>query len=122
MKVIVAGSRNFYDYDVVEQAIKESGFVITEIVSGRCRGVDSLGEDYANKYDIPVQPFIAKWNTFGLAAGPKRNKEMAEYVGSTGGLVLVWDGTSDGSNNMLFEAKRAGLSIYQKIVNVIHKK
>ena len=43
MKVIIAGSRNFTDYKVLQDAIKNSGFKITEVVSGGAKGVDSLG-------------------------------------------------------------------------------
>ena len=44
MKVIVTGSRIINDPAVVERAIDESGFTITELVSGGARGVDRLAE------------------------------------------------------------------------------
>ena len=47
MKVIIAGSRGVEDYALVEEAVKQSGFDITEVVSGTARGVDLLGEHWA---------------------------------------------------------------------------
>lgn len=35
---IIAGSRDIEDYNIVSQAIRASGFLITEVVSGMARG------------------------------------------------------------------------------------
>ena len=98
MKVIVAGCRYIDDYDVVAQAIKESGFKVTEVVSGRAKGVDKLGERWADHNKIPVKPFPADWDKHGKAAGLIRNEEMARYADA---LVAVWDGESRGTLNMI---------------------
>ncbi len=42
MKVIIAGSRSINDYRLVERAVADSGFDVTEIVSGCSKGVDTL--------------------------------------------------------------------------------
>jgi hypothetical protein len=49
MKCIIAGSRTINDYDIVVKAIKESGFAISEIVSGEAAGPDTIGITYGNK-------------------------------------------------------------------------
>ncbi len=49
MKVIIAGSRNITDYSLVKTAIQESAFEIDCVVSGMAKGVDSLGESWAEK-------------------------------------------------------------------------
>ena len=56
-RVIIAGSREFNDYEIAEKAISEAfrSIAITgpvRIVSGHCRGVDILGEKYADKYGL----------------------------------------------------------------------
>ena len=38
---------------------------ITEIVSGKAKGADSLGEKYASLNNIPVKEFPANWNLHG---------------------------------------------------------
>ena len=47
MKVIIAGSRTITDFKIVYEAIKRSGFKITEVVCGECRGPDMLGAEWA---------------------------------------------------------------------------
>lgn len=119
MVVIIAGSREIEDYEQVCVAVEASGWaqLITKVVSGRARGVDLLGERWAEEHGLPVEKFPVTdqdWRTLGKRAGCLRNRDMAQYaaqfVGS--GLILVWDGISDGSANMLKEAKLAGLKIY----------
>lgn len=109
MKVIVAGSRSISDYDLVEQAIKESGFEITEIVSGCARGVDRLGEKYAFLNGLAVRAFPANWNMYGKRAGYLRNERMAIYADA---VVAVWDGQSKGTKHMIDFAKGKGLHIF----------
>lgn len=110
MKVIVAGSRHIDDYELVRRAIQESRFDISEIVSGGARGVDQLGERYANEVGVPVKRFEADWSQHGKAAGPLRNAEMAQYADA---LVLVWDGKSKGSANMRQQALARGLQVFE---------
>ncbi len=98
MKVIIAGSRSITDPVQVAQAIKESGFEVTEVVSGTARGVDTLGELWAEAASVPVVRFPADWNQYGRGAGYRRNAQMAEYADA---LVAVWDGQSRGTNHMI---------------------
>ena len=111
MKVIVAGTRYkdkankipFDDYRLVVEAIDRSGFEITEVVCGMAIGVDKLGEQWAIANNISVKEMPANWNAHGKAAGPIRNRQMAEYADAA---VIVWDGVSNGSRNMINEMIR----------------
>ena len=105
MKVIIAGSREITDYGFVTAAIKRSGFDITEVVSGTAHGVDRLGEQWAVQNGVPIKYMPADWNLHGKAAGPIRNKEMAEYADAA---VLVWNGESLGTKNMLENMQKIG--------------
>lgn len=119
MRVIIAGSRHFdpqYAISLVSQAISESGFEITEVIHGAARGID-LAADAFCRGRYPIQSFPAEWGKYGNRAGPMRNAKMAE-VGEA--LILVWDGKSPGSRNMLQTAQRRGLKVYQKIVRENH--
>lgn len=109
MKVIVAGSRTVTDAALVAEAIKKSGFKITEIVSGGCEGVDMMAEEHAKRNSIPVHRFPTDWKKHGKSAGPKRNKQMAEYGQA---LVAVWDGCSRGTADMIKKARNSALKIY----------
>ena len=109
MRTIIAGSRTIVDYDTVATAIAESGFNITEVVSGGARGVDTVGELWAENNGIPVTRFLADWNKYGRAAGNRRNVQMAEYADA---LVCCWDGTSSGSADMISQARRYNLKTH----------
>jgi len=112
VKVIIAGSRTIFDYQLVLRAISESGFEITEVVSGKAPGVDRCGEWWAINNNIPVKEFPASFRGLGRAAGPIRNAEMAEYADA---LICVHNG-SRGSANMMRVARAMGLKIFEKRV------
>ena len=82
IRLIVAGSRCFDDYDLLKSQINEIKvkYEIVEIVSGTARGADRLGELYAKEHNIPVKRFPADWDRYGKAAGYIRNVQMAEYA------------------------------------------
>ena len=98
MKTIIAGCRDFYDYDFLNEKVEAHISSITEIVSGAARGVDNLGEAFGYNHNIPVKRFPADWNKHGNAAGPIRNRQMAEYADQ---LIAFWDGQSRGTMNMI---------------------
>lgn len=116
LKVIIAGGRNITDYDYLLDAIKKSGFSISEIVCGKAKGVDSMGEQYSISNNIPVIPFPAIWEVNGVVdkgAGFKRNQQMADYADA---LILIYNGHSKGSSDMLQRAKKKGLKIFVYLV------
>jgi hypothetical protein len=115
MKTIIAGSRGISDPALVARAIKESGFSITEVVSGHAPGVDLLGEEWAEKNQIPVKLFPPDWSRLGAQrAGFIRNNEMARYADA---MIGVWDGESSGTADMIQKAKAAGLKVYLLCTN-----
>ena len=127
-KCIIAGSRNINDYDLVEQAIKESGFKIDEVVCGEANGVDRIGKLIAANNNIKIKSFPANWEdltetpqklktnkfgrTYNILAGFNRNERMASYSSH---LICIHN-YSNGSLNMIKLAKENNLIIYEKIV------
>lgn len=120
MKVVIAGTRYvdpvskipFDDYGLVIQAVQRSGYTIKEVVSGQAIGVDKLGEMWAQANDceiryMPVTP--QEWTKYGKAAGPMRNRRMAEYCDAA---VIIWDGVSPGTRNMIDEMIRVKKPYY----------
>jgi len=108
---IIAGGRDIEDKDLLLSTIKKSKFEIDTVVSGMCRGVDQMGIDWARENAVPVIYKPAEWDKYGKSAGPIRNKDMAILADS---LILIWDGNSNGSFDMLRVAKGYGLTIYEK--------
>jgi hypothetical protein len=97
MKVIVAGGRDYADFEHVTAVLK-SHSEITEVVSGLARGADMMGWNYAFSNDIPIEEFPADWEHNGKAAGILRNKEMGDYAEA---LIAFWDGKSKGTKHMI---------------------
>lgn len=87
----------------MRSAIELSNYQITEVVSGTARGVDKLGETWAESAGIPVRRFPANWRKFGRAAGGFRNSEMADYADAA---VILWDGESSGTLDMIDKMRR----------------
>lgn len=111
MKTIIAGGRNITNYSLLLSTIGESVFTITEVISGMAPGVDTLAIDYAKDNHLPLREFHADWNQYKRAAGPIRNRQMAEYGEA---LIAIWDGESRGTKNMIEEATKRGLRVYVK--------
>lgn len=114
LKVIIAGGREFKDYRLLKGCCdyylsnKFLEGVEIEIVSGRARGADLLGEKYAKEKGLNITKFPANWNKLGLAAGHIRNGEMADYADI---LIAFWDGESTGTKNMIEQARANGLLV-----------
>jgi ABC-type enterochelin transport system substrate-binding protein len=110
MKVIIAGGRNFNDYNKLRESC--DNILVNqkdvEIVSGTAAGADTLGERYAQEKGYEVKKFPAQWDLYGKSAGYKRNQQMAEYAD---GLIAFWDGKSRGTKHMIDIATNKGLKV-----------
>ena len=112
MKVIIAGSRDFNDYDLLckicDYMLQNQNPNDIEIVSGTARGADQLGEQYARERGYFIHQFSAQWDVYGRSAGYIRNRKMAEYADA---LIAFWDGESKGTEHMINLAKEYKLKI-----------
>lgn len=102
MKVIIAGSRTFNNYDLLEKVLQEENLIIDEVV---CGGADTLGAEWAKKNGVPVKYFNAEWYIYGRAAGTIRNHQMGDYADY---LVAFWDGKSRGTKDMIDYMQQLG--------------
>ena len=116
MKVIVAGTRTICDYNVVVEAITKSQFVIDELVSGNAPGIDTQGEIFAKKNNIPCRLFPADWEKLKQWAGPARNHEMSLYADA---LIAVWDGKSGGTHDMIKKMRKRRKPVFIHYVKAI---
>lgn len=119
LKVIIAGSRGFNDYKLLETKLvhflSRYSPEDIEIVSGGARGADLLGERFAKEKGCEIKRFIPDWDNKGKSAGYIRNWEMANYSDA---CVLFWDGKSSGTKHMLALAEKECL----KLKVVLYKK
>ena len=95
--------------DILLEVLKKYPSEITEVVCGMAIGVDTLGKEWAESQNIPVQEFPADWDGYGKKAGMIRNKEMAAYADCA---ILIWDSKSRGTKNMLDIMTRLDKPVY----------
>ena len=98
MKLIIAGSRTFTDYQLLCQTLAPEKHRITQVITGGARGADRLGIRWAVSHSVRLKGFPADWQRFGKSAGVRRNFQMAQA-----GVVLIafWDGQSPGTAHMV---------------------
>ena len=109
MKVIVAGSRNFKDYEYMQEILDTHLVPLVNddvIISGTANGADQLGERYAQKRSLKCIRMPAEWDKHGRSAGYIRNKEMAEIADM---CFVFWNGVSRGSKHMIEIALDKGI-------------
>ena len=112
-KVIIAGGRDFTDYDLLKTTVtklvaKYEAKDIT-IVSGTARGADQMGERLAKEMGWNVEEYPAKWDLYGKSAGYKRNELMAQ---NAHGVIAFWDGKSRGTEHMINIARKQSLHLH----------
>jgi hypothetical protein len=123
LKTIIAGSRSIgrissrkWDYDhlaqIIEQAVLQSGFDITEVISGGAGGPDRAGEQWAARHGIPVTTIKPNWK-LGRGAGLIANKKLAEEGES---LIAIFDGTSKGTQDMIEHMRASELLVHVVVV------
>lgn len=112
-KVIIAGGRDFNDYDLLKKTCDNllsrlvSDGEDIEIVSGTASGADTLGEKYAKEKGYKIKRFPADWS-LGAKAGPIRNSQMADYATH---CICFWDNKSRGTKSMINLAKKKNLKL-----------
>jgi hypothetical protein len=132
LRIIIAGGRDFDDYQMLkEEALKAISNIVLNatgqaktqkelitIISGSANGADTLGEQFANECGLKLRRFPADWCRHGRRAGYMRNVEMAEYAidkenhEAYGALIAFWDGQSKGTKHMIDTAKKMGLDVH----------
>ena len=115
MRIVIAGSRGFEDYALLEQTLEhilDKHIEPVELVSGHAKGADLLAERFAKENDLPIHIIKPDWKTYGRAAGPIRNRQMLDYAMEELSLVVAfWDGKSKGTKNTIDTAKSLGIPV-----------
>jgi hypothetical protein len=117
VRTIIAGSRALTDPTLVEAAVKASGFTVTTVISGTAKGIDKLGEQWAEAQGLPVERHPANWDLHGKVAGRIRNREMIDVAEA---LIAIWDSVSRGTEDCISEARRRGLKVYVHRISDAH--
>ncbi len=145
MRLIVAVSRSITSYATTRLAIITSGLwgrygASIDVVSGMAEGPDKHGLEFAERAKLKLHKFPADWDNikaegavvktrrdgkkYNVLAGHWRNEEMAVFADVA---LIVWDGRSTGSLDMLHRmlakekpiylyALRMGVDAYEGLV------
>ena len=128
-KIAIVGSRDFNDYEVLYNILKEYCFDIdhegdsngdwcevlyhkhdkTIIVSGGARGADTLAEKFANEFGFEKVIFKPDWDLFGKSAGFIRNKKIVDACDV---LFAFQINKSKGTQHSIDLARKAGKEVY----------
>jgi predicted Rossmann fold nucleotide-binding protein DprA/Smf involved in DNA uptake len=114
MKIGIVGSRLFDNYDFVKQSILDALDVIDmrnidTVVSGGAKGVDTLGEQFADEFNLKKLIFRPDWKKDGKGAAMLRNTDI---VNNSDILFAFPIKESGGTWNTITKAKRKGVKVY----------
>lgn len=98
MKIAIIGSRDFTDYQLVEDTVFAhlNLKAIELVVSGGARGADTLAERFARQWGITMKVFPAQWGKYGNSAGYRRNVDIIKEADI---VFAFWDGKSKGTQH-----------------------
>ena len=90
MKLMIAGSRSIKNFDLSEYVPPQTDLII----SGGANGVDSLAEQYADRYKLSKLILRPRYDLYGRGAPLRRNEQMIEFADE---VLVIWDGVSKGT-------------------------
>lgn len=117
MRVLVIGPKRVANaQEVIEAAHQESGFPITEIVTGNLTDLDDELLKYCSKNKHHLRLCFASKMCFGSDAIQRRNEHQIE---SSDALIALFDGQDDTTLKMVEAANKKNLKVYVKFVPTV---
>ena len=107
MRVLISGSRDFPDLDLVKEFVKTLP-LDTVLINGRAAGVDNCARNQALFQQLVVLDRPANWKKYGKSAGIIRNHEMVDEVDQ---VFVFWIGDekkSPGTKDVIDYATKQG--------------
>lgn len=119
MKLAICGSReldlaNYHLHDLIFNYITNGEI---EVVSGGAKGIDSLARGYAVNKGYKYTEFPADWVEHGKAAGPIRNRQIAQYADQ---LLVIRHEDSVGSKNVASEFRKLNKPVVELVLPKPH--
>lgn len=115
MRILITGSRDWADRDVIRRALIRAGQDAhvhpqgVTVVHGGARGADQIAGELAGEFGCMVEVHRADWDRYGKAAGHRRNAEM---VALGADVCLAFPlGESRGTRGCMALAEKAGIPV-----------
>jgi hypothetical protein len=105
LKVLVTGGRDYHDIKTIAAWLDgiHDDFQIRQVIEGGADGADRHAREWALRHGVKVITYVADWETYGRAAGVRRNTRMLEE--SEPDLVLAFPG-GRGTADMVRKARK----------------
>lgn len=131
MRILVTGSRDFSDYNIVMRGLSvaietlvERNPGVTEIVvvHGAARGADEMAGNFVRHarafmkgqgINLIEERHPAEWDKFGKAAGPVRNQKMVDLGADICVAFFTNKSTSRGTLHCSNAARKAGIEVLE---------
>lgn len=123
LRVLVCGDRAWNDPETIRKrlVLLPAGTLIIHGDQGQVKrrrdgstywiGADTQADHVAKALGLKTDPHPADWNKYGLAAGPRRNREMLDLKPD---LVIAFHRKieySKGTKDTVEEAKKRGIKV-----------
>ena len=109
----VHGLKEETQQKMIEEQLEQLNQVVTRLANAPLLELPTELKEQKQKLDeeqkLHPELFPADWDKHGRAAGPIRNKQMADYADV---LIAVWDGKSRGTKNMIDEMNKLMKPVY----------
>ena len=132
MKIVVCGTRQFNNYDLLKSKLDEftKDFIDNDIeitiVHGAAPGADIMSEQYAKENGIKYKSIPADWNNlnhpdayikinkqtgkkYDAKAGFRRNAKLLDLANM---IIAFWDGKSPGTKHMIDESNKRNIPCF----------
>lgn len=76
--MLICGDRNWTDRSLIRDFLLTLNHELDIVIHGAARGADRIAGEEAASLGFTVLAFPAQWRKHGRAAGPIRNREMAD--------------------------------------------
>ena len=115
MRVLICGSRNWKEEDVLPEYRIETYIKTlppnTVIILGNAPGADTIADRIASERGHTVIEFKADWDKYGDAAGPIRNQKMLDFGVARVAAFHTDIANSVGTKDMVAKARKAWVPV-----------
>jgi hypothetical protein len=109
--ILVTGSRNFDNYDLIEKALCEHPVENIILVHGGSKGADLMADFIWKKRGGETIALPAEWSKHGRAAGLIRNEQMIRDYKISNALAFRKGDVSKGTDHMISLLRKGNIPV-----------
>lgn len=78
--VLITGARDWKNEKPIYSKLKQFQGQNITLIHGGCVGADLIADKVGKKLGYTIKIFLPEWQKYGRGAGPKRNKDMVDFL------------------------------------------